>query len=88
VIPVFGHKNHVGIDRRRGFIRSFTITDTASHDGRQLGRPPTHSSYTTTWDVTRPVVSFSRWRSGRAIREMRHRLICTPCPSRVDTFLG
>jgi hypothetical protein len=55
VIPVFGYKNHLGIDRRRGFIRSFTITDTAGHDGRQLGRPPTHSSYTTTWDVTRPV---------------------------------
>jgi transposase, IS5 family len=38
VIPVFGYKNHLGIDRRHGFIRSFTVTDAASHDGRQLGR--------------------------------------------------
>jgi IS5 family transposase len=38
VIPVFGHKNHLGIDRRYGFIRSFAVTDHARHDGRQLGR--------------------------------------------------
>jgi transposase, IS5 family len=38
LIPVFGYKNHVGIDRRHGFIRSFTVTDAATHDGRQLGR--------------------------------------------------
>jgi IS5 family transposase len=37
VIPVFGYKNHLGIDRRHGFIRSFTVTDAATHDGRQLG---------------------------------------------------
>lgn len=36
VIPVFGYKNHLGIDRRHGFIRSFTVTDAAAHDGRQL----------------------------------------------------
>jgi IS5 family transposase len=33
---VFGYKNHVGIDRRHGFIRSFAVTDAARHDGRQL----------------------------------------------------
>jgi transposase, IS5 family len=38
VIPVFGYKNHLGIDRRHGFIRSFTVTDAAAHDGHQLGR--------------------------------------------------
>jgi transposase, IS5 family len=38
VIPVFGYKNHLGIDRRHGFIRSFMVTDAAAHDGRQLGR--------------------------------------------------
>jgi IS5 family transposase len=37
-IPVFGYKNHLGIDRRHGFIRSFVVTDAARHDGRQLGR--------------------------------------------------
>jgi transposase, IS5 family len=38
VIPVFGYKNHLGIDRRHGFIRSFTVTDAAAPDGHQLGR--------------------------------------------------
>jgi IS5 family transposase len=38
VIPVFGYKNHLGIDRRHGFIRSFVVTAAAAHDGRQLGR--------------------------------------------------
>jgi IS5 family transposase len=38
LIPVFGYKNHLGIDRRHGFIRSFTVTDAATHDGGQLGR--------------------------------------------------
>jgi IS5 family transposase len=37
VIPIFGYKNHLGIDRRHGFIRRFTVTDAAAHDGRQLG---------------------------------------------------
>jgi IS5 family transposase len=38
LIPMFGYKNHLGIDRRHGLIRSFTVTDAASHDGGQLGR--------------------------------------------------
>jgi IS5 family transposase len=38
VIPVFGYKNHLGIDRRHGFIRNFLVTDAATQDGRQLGR--------------------------------------------------
>jgi transposase, IS5 family len=36
-VPVFGYKNHIGIDRRHGFIRTFTVTDAATHDGGQLG---------------------------------------------------
>jgi IS5 family transposase len=35
-IPVFGYKNHIGIDCAHGFIRRFTITHAAHHDGRQL----------------------------------------------------
>jgi transposase, IS5 family len=38
VTPVFGYKNHLGIDRGHGFIRTFAVTDAAAHDGRQLGR--------------------------------------------------
>ena len=33
VIPVFGYKNHLGIDRHFGFMRSFAVTDAAKHDG-------------------------------------------------------
>jgi IS5 family transposase len=36
-IPVFGYKNHVSIDRAHGFVRKFTVTSAAAHDGAQLG---------------------------------------------------
>jgi IS5 family transposase len=35
-IPLFGYKNHVGIDRHHGLIRTWTATDAARHDGAQL----------------------------------------------------
>jgi transposase, IS5 family len=38
VIPVFGYKNHLSIDHRHGFIRTFAVTDAAAHDGRQFGK--------------------------------------------------
>ena len=31
-VPVFGYKNHVGIDRRFGLIRTWVVTDAAAHD--------------------------------------------------------
>jgi transposase, IS5 family len=37
-VPVFGYKNHIGTDVRHGFIRSWTVTDAAAHDGAQLDR--------------------------------------------------
>ena len=36
VIPMFGYKSHVAIDRRFGFIRTFSVTDAATHEGRLL----------------------------------------------------
>ena len=36
-VPVFGYKNHVGIDREFGFLRRYTVTHAATHDGGQLG---------------------------------------------------
>lgn len=36
-VPMFGYKNHVGIDCRHRFIRRFTVTHAARHDGSQLG---------------------------------------------------
>lgn len=35
-VPMFGYKNHIGIDRTHGFIRRFTVTHAARHDGSQL----------------------------------------------------
>jgi IS5 family transposase len=36
-VPMFGYKNHIGIDRAHGFVRRFTVTHAARHDGAQLG---------------------------------------------------
>jgi IS5 family transposase len=35
-VPVFGYKNHVGIDRRHGLIRTWTVTDAACYEGALL----------------------------------------------------
>src|SRR5450631_1254213 len=35
-IPTFGYKNHIGIDRVHGLIRTWTATDASRHDGAQL----------------------------------------------------
>ena len=35
-VPAFGYKNHIGIDRRHGLIRTWTVTDAARHDGALL----------------------------------------------------
>ena len=36
-MPVFGYKNHLGIDRQFGFLRRYTVTHAAAYDGGQLG---------------------------------------------------
>lgn len=36
-VPVFGYKNHLAIDRAHGFVRRFTVTHAARHDGKELG---------------------------------------------------
>jgi len=36
-VPMFGYKNHIGIDRAHGFVRRFVVTHAARHDGGQLG---------------------------------------------------
>jgi IS5 family transposase len=35
-IPVFGYKSHISTDRRHGFIRKWSVTDAAAHDGHEL----------------------------------------------------
>ena len=34
--PVYGYKSHVGVDRRHQFIRTWSVTDAARYDGREL----------------------------------------------------
>jgi transposase, IS5 family len=36
VIPAFGYKNHIAIDRAYGLIRTWTVTHAAAHDGARL----------------------------------------------------
>lgn len=36
LIPAFGYKNHISIDRRHGLIRRMKVTDAAAHDGARL----------------------------------------------------
>jgi transposase, IS5 family len=36
-VPMFGYKNHVGVDREHGFLRRFVVTHAAAYDGGQLG---------------------------------------------------
>ena len=40
VVPAFGYKNHIGIDRRFGLVRTFAVTHAAAHDGGQLAGLP------------------------------------------------
>ncbi len=35
-VPVFGYKNHLGIDHRHGLIRTWAVTDAARYDGALL----------------------------------------------------
>jgi transposase, IS5 family len=35
-VPAFGYKNHIGIDRRHGLIRTWRVTDAAQYDGALL----------------------------------------------------
>jgi transposase, IS5 family len=48
-VPAFGYKNHIGIDRRHGLIRTWLVTDAARHDGAQL--PALVSNANTASDV-------------------------------------
>jgi transposase, IS5 family len=36
-VPVFGYKNHIGIDREHGLLRRYVVTHAARYDGSQLG---------------------------------------------------
>lgn len=35
-VPVYGYKSHIGADRRHRLIRTWSVSDAARHDGREL----------------------------------------------------
>jgi transposase, IS5 family len=43
-VPAFGYKNHLGIDRGHGLIRTWAATDAARHDGAQLANLVTRAN--------------------------------------------
>ena len=36
MVPAFGHKSYINIDKRHGLIRSWTVTHAATYDGARL----------------------------------------------------
>ncbi len=74
-VPAFGYKNHVGIDRRHGLIRTWTATDAARHDGAHL--PSLLSKANTASDVWADTAYRSKQNeahlSGRGFRSRIHR---------------
>lgn len=47
MVPAFGYKSHINIDKRHGLIRSWVVTDAAAHDGARLPallQPRTYAS--------------------------------------------
>jgi transposase, IS5 family len=61
-VPVFGTKSHIGMDRRHGLIRRWTVTDAAQHDSAAFppcsipGTPRAPSG------PTRPTAPSAIWR--------------------------
>lgn len=49
-IPMFGYKNHAGIDRAHGFICGWTVTSESAHDSAQLRNVVTkNNTASTVW---------------------------------------
>src|SRR5215213_3539245 len=83
-VPAFGYKNHIGIDRRHGLIRTWTVTDAARHDGAQL--PILISKANTGGDVWGDTAYRSRAnerflaQNGRCSQIHRKKPQCKPMP--------
>jgi IS5 family transposase len=74
-VPAFGYKNHIGIDRRHGLIRTWVATDAARYDGAQL--PNLVSKANTASDVWADTAYRSktneRFLAGKALVSRIHR---------------
>jgi IS5 family transposase len=61
LVPAFGDKNHIGIDRAHGFIRRFTVTHAARHDGSQLGGVLDAQNIASEVWATPPIAAVPTW---------------------------
>jgi IS5 family transposase len=70
-VPVFGYKNHAGIDRRHGLIRRWTVTNAAAHDSRPFeGLLDPKNTASKVWADTayRSARTRRQWRNAAASR--------------------
>ncbi len=74
-IPAFGYKNHIGIDRRHGLIRSWTTTDASRHDGALLPELiDKDNTASEVWaDTAYRSQANERFLAGRLLRSQIHR---------------
>nr|WP_232469140.1 hypothetical protein [Croceicoccus marinus] len=72
VLPVFGNKSHISIDRRFGIIREMAVTSASAADGRLLRhffRPRGTSSDEATTKLLYPILNRSEkeWKNAAAL---------------------
>ena len=74
-IPSFGYKNHIGIDRAHGLIRTWTVTDASRHDGAQLENlVDKHNTASDVWaDTAYRSAKNEAMLEGRGLRSQIHR---------------
>jgi hypothetical protein len=74
-VPAFGHKNHLGIDRRHRLIRRRTVTDAVHHDGALLPElVDTSNTASDVWaDTAYRSQANEKFLAGRVLRSQIHR---------------
>ena len=68
-VPIFGDMSHVSIDRKHGFVRRFTVTSAAAHDGAQLANVLTRPTRRAT---SGPIPAAARPRSDAGAAQANH----------------
>ena len=82
-VPVFRYKNHIGIDRRYGLIRTWLVSDAAAHDGARLREGLVDSNASDVWADT------ACERRERTLSEGHRQGLSHPCRSpRANRCLG
>jgi IS5 family transposase len=74
-VPLFGYKNHIGIDRRHRLIRRWRVSDAARHDGALLPKliDPNNTASPVWADTAYRSQANERFLAGRLLRSQIHR---------------